>query len=80
MNKEVSNYFDLPKTQDWCGCLNLCYQLEEHLIQLGKNNWLSFLEEIILVGDPVHCKPAGKVKAFLRTVGRFRVNSQQKND
>ncbi len=51
--------------------LNLCYELENHLIKLGTKFWLTYLEELILCGDPVHAKPHFKTKAFLRTLGKY---------
>lgn len=51
--------------------LNLCYQLEEHLIKLGKNYWSIYLDELELCGDPVHAKAHFKTKAFLRTLGKY---------
>lgn len=51
--------------------LNLCYELENHLIKLGKKFWLIYLDELELCGDRVHAKAHFKTKAFLRTLGKY---------
>ena len=71
MNAAIALYLDLPKPKNWAGCLNLCFELEEYLISLGGNKWNNYMAEINLVGHDIHCRPGGKTKAFLKTVGKW---------